>query len=112
MGDTADSLESSYSPRRIVSNMKSLDAGVRTTALLGPDRVAPRDRPESISSSMGGRVGRGSPDPAAASVVRDRRRSGPFWSVAYAYLVIMLGTTLPSRSTGSTRTGSVSTPQC
>jgi hypothetical protein len=45
---------------------------------------------------MGGWVGRGSPDPAAASVVRARRRSGPFWSVAYAYLVIMLGTTLPS----------------
>jgi MFS family permease len=33
---------------------------------------------------------------ATAPAVRDRRRVALFWSVAYAYLVIMLGTTLPS----------------
>ena len=55
------------------------------------------DRPWSIGSASGGSARRGLRVTArTAPTIGNRRRAAAFWSVAYAYLVIMLGTTLPS----------------
>ena len=59
--------------------------------------MSTRDQPRSIGSALGGSAGRGLRDPeGTAPAIGNRRRAAAFWSVAYAYLVIMLGTTLPS----------------
>lgn len=69
----------------------------RAAARSASDRVSTEDRPRSIGSALGGSAGRGLRDTGRTTpTIGSRRRAAAFWSVAYAHLVIMLGTTLPS----------------